>query len=149
MVRAVGSRYTVVETGVLKNRPAVPLTQCLLAIRRGVTDIIERAAPTAAAIEGAFYQKNAGTAMILGQARGVAITACAEAGLPVYEYAPRRVKQAVVGFGAASKEQVRRMIMTLLALDREPQEDIGDAMAIALCHLHSHTGYAALKPNSI
>ncbi|MGQ9660780.1 MAG: crossover junction endodeoxyribonuclease RuvC, partial [Kiritimatiellia bacterium] len=89
-----------------------------------------------AAIEGGFYCKNVRTALLLGEARGVAIAACAAHGLPVYEYAPRRVKQAIVGFGAADKVQVRRMVARLLALSREPHEDEGDALALAICHLH-------------
>jgi crossover junction endodeoxyribonuclease RuvC len=101
------------------------------------------------AIEGAFFHKNAKTAMILGQARGVAIAACAARGLPIYEYAPRRVKQAVVGAGGASKDQVRQMVMAMLGLREEPQEDASDALAIAVCHLHNRTGHRALAPEPI
>jgi len=149
VVEAIGSKYSAVEYGALKNKPKLPLTACFLTIRQGIIDIVQRTTPTAAAIEGAFYHKNARTAMILGQARGVAIATCAELGLPVFEYAPRKVKQAVVGFGGAGKEQVQKMIQTMLAIDEQPQEDAGDALAIAICHLHSQTGYAALMPEPI
>ena len=149
MVEATGNKYAVVDQRTLKNKAKAPLTECLTVLRQGIADIIESCDPTAAAIEGAFYHKNAKTAMILGHARGVAIATCAEVGLAVYEYAPRKVKQAVVGYGGASKEQVRKMVMTILSLDKEPQEDAGDALAIAICHLHNQTGYAALKPESI
>jgi len=118
-------------------------------LNEGVADIIDRTEPSAAAIEGVFYCKNVKTALILGEARGAAIAACAAKGLPIYEYAPRRVKQAVVGFGSASKEQVRKMVMTILALETEPQEDAGDALAIAICHLHNRTAHAALMPKGI
>ncbi len=149
VVEATGNRYRMTQQAVLKNSASLPLTACLLRIREGVADMIRQAKPDAAAIEGAFFQKNARTAMILGHARGVALAACAEAGLPVYEYAPRRVKQAIVGYGGADKSQVAQMLVKLLALDAVPQEDIGDALAIALCHLHSQTGYAALSPQTI
>ena len=81
----------------------------------------------------------------LMRARGVVIATAAGAGLPVFEYAPRRVKQAVVGYGAASKEQVSTMVARLLNLPEIPQEDIGDAYAMAICHLHNRTGYAATE----
>ena len=149
VVEAIASKYSALEYGTLKNKPKVPLTACFLTIRKGIIDIVQRTSPTAVAIEGAFYHKNAKTAMVLGQVRGVAIAVCAERNLPVFEYAPRKVKQAVVGFGGAGKEQVRKMIMTMLSLAQKPQEDAGDALAIAICHLHNQTGYAALMPDPI
>ncbi len=115
-------------------------SECLLGIGNGIRAMIQAERPEAAAIEGAFFAKNVKTAMILGQVRGAAIYACAAAGLPVFEYAPRRVKQAVAGFGAASKEQMCRMIMTLLALEAMPQEDEADALALAICHGHCRVG---------
>ena len=149
VVDASGNKLSAVEYGALKNPRTASLTQCLKHLDAGLCELIARARPHAAAIEGAFYSRNARTAMVLGQARGVAIAACARAELPVYEYAPRRVKQAVVGVGSASKDQVRRMVMTLLSLAEEPQEDAGDALAIAVCHLHSRSGHAALAPEEI
>ena len=77
------------------------------------------------------------------------LSACAGCGVPVYEYAPRGVKQAVVGFGGAEKEQVRRMVMALLGLVEEPQEDAGDALSIAICHLNRRTAHAVLAPKRI
>ena len=112
-------------------------------------EVIDRTRPEAAAIEGIFFCKNIKTVMMLGEARGVVIAACAVKGVPVYEYAPRRVKQAVVGFGGAEKGQVARMVMSLLALREEPQEDAADALALAICHLHNRTGCAALMPKPI
>lgn len=96
-------------------------------------------------MEGTFFAKNAKTAMILGQARGVVLAACARAGLPVFEYSPRAVKQAVTGTGTARKEQVGRMVVRLLGLTDLPQEDAGDALAIALCHTHQRTLPEALR----
>jgi crossover junction endodeoxyribonuclease RuvC len=149
VVAAQSSRFSMIDGATLKNAANLPLTACLLRIRNGVADMIRQSRPRAAAIEGAFFQKNARTAMILGHARGVALAACAEAGLPVYEYAPRKVKLAVAGFGGAEKAQVRKMLVALLGLDREPQEDVGDALAIALCHLHNRSGIAALAPTEL
>ncbi len=149
MVERSGQRFGMTDQAVLKNRPTLSLTACLLAIHTGVTRMIERSSPAAVAIEGAFFQKNPRTAMLLGHARGAALTACVRAGLPVYEYAPRKVKQALVGFGGADKAQVRKMLVALLSLEQEPQEDIGDALALALCHLHHQSAHAALQPEPI
>ena len=79
----------------------------------------------------------------------MAIAACAAHALPIYELAPRRIKQAVVGYGAADKEQVRRMVMTILGLDRVPEEDSSDALAIAIAHLHQRSTVSALAPKPL
>jgi crossover junction endodeoxyribonuclease RuvC len=149
VVDAAGSKLSAVEYGLLKTDAGEPLSTCLNRLHHGLREIIERYRPDCVAIEGIFFCKNVKTAVILGQARGAAIVACAVDELPVYEYAPRRVKQAVVGYGAASKEQVRRMVISLLSLRDEPQEDAGDALAIAICHLHNMTRHAALAPTAI
>ncbi len=96
--------------------------------------IIEEHAPAQMSIESVFMHKNADSALKLGQARGAAICAGHQAGLTVYEYAPREVKQALVGRGAAEKEQVRHMVVRLLSLREEPQIDESDALALAICH---------------
>lgn len=149
VVESRGSALVAVEHGALRTRAQAPLSECLKHLSLGVEEIIGRAAPEAVAIEGVFYCKNVKTSVILGEARGAVIAACARRGLPVYEYEPRRVKQAVVGFGAAGKEQVRTMVMRLLALRDEPQEDAGDALAIAICHLHSSTRHDVLRREPI
>lgn len=149
VVESKGSRLVPIDFGPIKTPPKRPVSECLVRLASGLREAISRTRPDAASIEGAFYFKNARTAMTLGQARGVAIAVCAELGLPVYEYAPRRVKQAVVGYGGASKEQVRRMVMSILALDAEPQEDAGDALALAICHINSSSGHVALAPQAI
>jgi crossover junction endodeoxyribonuclease RuvC len=149
VVDARGSLLTAVEQGRVHNPDALPLSECLCRLDSAVREIIARVHPDAAAIEDIFFAKNARTAMILGEARGVAIAACAASGIPVFEYPPRRVKQAVVGFGGAEKAQVRRMVMALLKLAEEPQEDAGDALAIAICHLNTRSTVAAMAPKSI
>ena len=149
VVDAIGSRLSSVEYGTLKTAAKQPLSVCLKRLHQGLIDIIEKHQPSCVAIEGIFFCKNVKTAVILGEARGAAIAACAANDLCVYEYAPRRVKQAVVGYGTASKEQVRKMVISLLSLKSEPQEDAGDALAIAICHLHNMTRHAALAPKEI
>ena len=136
IIEARGSELRAVAYGRIQNKPKVPHSLCLENIFNSITDLIEEHQPTCAAIEGAFFAKNANTAMVLGQARGVAIAACAKKGLEISEHAPRRVKQAVVGTGTATKDQVAKMVVRLLNLSEQPQEDAADALAIAICHYH-------------
>tara|TARA_S200000501_G_scaffold353209_1_gene372805 strand:+ start:55134 stop:55613 length:480 start_codon:yes stop_codon:yes gene_type:complete len=102
-----------------------------------ISKVIDRFNPSTLAIEDAFYSKNVKSAMRLGQARGVIILAAAQANIDVYEYAPRKVKQAVCGNGAASKEQIQYMVMNILNLEKKPKSlDISDAMAVGICYLN-------------
>ena len=105
-------------------------------IYSALQQLIETHQPTEAAIEQVFMHLNAGGAIKLGQARGAAITAVANHHLTLAEYTARQVKQAVVGYGAAAKQQVQAMVQLLLQLSGKPQEDAADALAIALCHAH-------------
>jgi crossover junction endodeoxyribonuclease RuvC len=101
-------------------------------------ELIELTQPSAVAVESLFFNRNVRTALAVGQARGVALLAAAQADLDVYEYTPQQVKDAVVGYGKASKEQVQIMIRTLLGLAAVPKpDDAADALAISICHLHS------------
>lgn len=149
VVERTGNSYRAVVFDTVKIAAQQPHTECFRRILEKVGDMIASTGAEEASIEGAFFCKNAKTALILGEARGVAIVACAQKGLPVFEYAPRRVKQAIVGNGNAEKLQVRRMVMQLLSLREEPQEDAGDALALAICHLQSRSGHSALAPKSI
>jgi len=125
----------VLDCGVIDTPQKAPHSECLRRIFGGVAELIGKFSPDAAAIEGAFFQKNVRTAMILSLARGAAITAAATAGVPIFEYAPRKAKKAVVGTGMASKNQVATMIssFTGIGLDKVPL-DSTDALAIAICH---------------
>lgn len=105
-----------------------------------IKEIVKTYQPTELAIEQVFVNKNARSALKLGQARGVAIAAAVVCNLPVFEYAPRQIKQAVVGKGAADKRQVQHMVQILLTLEAKPQADAADALAVALCHLHVVSG---------
>lgn len=129
-----GFRHRAITYGVVAAGRTWPLSRCLTNLREQLESLIESESPHVAAIEGIFYCKNVKTAVILGQARGVVIATCAHAGLPVVEYAPRSVKQGVVGRGAADKSQVAFMMKTLLGLPEIPQNDAADALAIAWCH---------------
>lgn len=111
-------------------------------IFRGVSEVIAEFRPTVMSVEDVFMAKNAASALKLGQARGAAICAGMHHGLGVYEYAPREVKQAVVGTGAADKAQVQHMMALLLSLKPPLQADSADALAVALCHAHG----AGLNP---
>lgn len=136
IIDARGSDLRAVAYGRIRNKPKEPHSQCLENIFNSITELIKEHAPDCAAIEGAFFAKNARTAMVLGQARGTAITACAIKGLDITEHSPRKVKSSVVGTGAAQKDQVAKMVMRLLNLEEQPQEDAADALAIAICHYH-------------
>ena len=149
LIEARGSVLKAVEYQLVKNPADRALSACLQNLYHSVVEIIGQWKPDEAAIEGIFFCRNVKTAVVLGHARGVVIAACASAGVPVYEYSPRRIKQAVVGFGSAGKEQVRKMITAILALDEEPRQDASDAFAIAICHLHSKAGHPELMPKEI
>jgi crossover junction endodeoxyribonuclease RuvC len=110
------------------------LSERLLIIFNALCDLLEQYRPVEVAIEQVFVHHNPSSALKLGHARGVAMVACASHRLPVYEYTPRAIKQAVVGFGGAEKDQVKHMVMRLLSLQSPPQQDAADALAVALCH---------------
>ncbi len=113
------------------------LAQRLRVIYEGLCGVMEDFAPDVVAVEGAFYGKNVRTALKIGEGRGVALLAAAAAGAKVVEYAPARVKKSVVGTGRAHKEQVQKMISTLLHVPEDDlSEDAADALAIAVCHCH-------------
>jgi crossover junction endodeoxyribonuclease RuvC len=103
----------------------------------GIRDLIAEFAPDEVAVENVFVSKNAASALKLGQARGAAICAAIACELPVAEYSPRSVKQAIVGRGGADKVQVQHMVTVLLQLKETPVEDASDALAVALCHQHT------------
>ena len=146
VLEVVGSRLKMIDCGNVKNGPKLPLTACLKAIHAKVSELIEAHRPDVMAIESVIYGKNAGTMLVLGEARGAVLTAAADAGLAVYEYEPRRMKKAICGNGLAEKEQVQRMVKTLLSLDALPQNDAADALGLAICHAHSHTRFSVEKP---
>lgn len=117
-------------------------------IYQGVHQIIQQYQPAQFSIEQVFMSKNADAAFKLGQARGVAILAATLAHLPIFEYAPRAMKQAIVGTGAADKNQVQHMVCQLLQLTSAPQADAADALALAICHFHTTNNLMAKQTTS-
>lgn len=136
IIRLDGSRTTYISSGVIRI-PDTALPERLKTIFAALKEIIQQFQPQEVAVENVFMAKSAGSALKLGQARGAAIVAAVSHDLPVAEYEARKVKQSVVGTGAATKLQVQHMVKTLLALPGEPQEDAADALAVALCHAHT------------
>ncbi|NKB25039.1 MAG: crossover junction endodeoxyribonuclease RuvC [Kiritimatiellae bacterium] len=149
VVDARGTSFSSLYYGTIKIPRTWIHSKTLARLHEEITEVIQKEQPQAAVIEGIFYCKNVRTAMTLGQARGVVLAACATAGIPVFEYSPRKVKQAVVGFGSAHKDQIGKMIKSILGLQEIPQEDASDALALAICHLHTLTGHRLLDPQEI
>ncbi|PYS98848.1 MAG: crossover junction endodeoxyribonuclease RuvC [Acidobacteria bacterium] len=136
-------RYRLVEFGTVKASPRERFAARLLKISDGVEKLIEKFRPDVCAVEEAFFAVNAKTALKLGQVRGVVLVAAERAGVEIAEYAPRLIKQTVVGYGAAEKHQVQEMVRILLKLRDAPAPlDASDALAVAITHLH-HAGLPA------
>lgn len=119
-----------------------PRSRCLVRIAEGLREAIRRHSPRVCAIEGLFFAQNLQTALVMGEARGVCLLAAAEAGLEIFEMAPRRVKLAIVGFGGAQKTAVARMVQRRLQLEDEPDADAADALALALAHAQETSRYS-------
>ncbi len=139
-----GNHAKHIDNGVIKISGDT-LADKLRLIHEGIVDVIHEYQPVEVSIEKIFMNRNADSAIKLGQARGVAIAAAAIQDLPVYEYTANQVKQATVGKGHAAKEQVQHMIKILLCLDKQPKEDAADALAIALCHANSREGLLRMQ----
>jgi crossover junction endodeoxyribonuclease RuvC len=132
-----GNRLVHVDNGAIFTDSHKDFPSRLQRIHQGLTEVIERYRPDAMAVENIFFATNVQSALKLGQARGAAIVAGVNAGLPVFEYTALQVKQAVVGHGRADKQQVQKMLKALLNLPEVAQEDASDALAAAVCHAHS------------
>ena len=134
-----GAECVFVDCGVIRVKPADALSLRLRVIHERVVEVIQELRPDAAAIESVFHSANVQSALKLGHARGVCIHAAAAANLPVYEYSPAEVKCAVTGYGRAEKPQVQQMVRALLKLVDWPNSyDASDALAVAICHAHTH-----------
>ncbi len=140
VVAAQGSELSIVACDVITTPVGMPLPERLQQIYGRLSEIVSTYQPNEAAMEELFFAKNARTALSVGQARGVAMLALANGGLSIAEYTPKQVKQAVTGYGGASKEQVGEMVRILLHLKAVPRpDDAADAAAVAICHLHTAT----------
>ena len=139
-----GRRHRLVACGSLSAPPHTSFPGRLRVIHAGLSALLAEHRPACVAIENIFHAKNVRSALRLGHARGIALLAADSAGLPIVEYTPAEIKRAVVGFGRAEKQQVGQMVKLLLALDAVPApHDAADALAIAICHVHSAIGSVA------
>ncbi|MBN2548360.1 MAG: crossover junction endodeoxyribonuclease RuvC [Anaerolineales bacterium] len=128
----------VVDYGVILTPADKPMPERLLELYRRLLDIILLHRPESGAVEKLFFARNVTTALSVGQGRGVAMLALAQAGLTVGEYAPMEIKQAIAGYGGADKNQIQQMVRALLGLAEIPRpDDAADALAVAICHVHS------------
>ena len=133
-----GNQLEAVAYGAITSPSDWAMPKRLQKIYHDLTALIREHQPTEAAVEQLFFSRNVKTALVVGQARGVVLLALADGGLPVHEYTPLEVKQSVVGYGRAEKAQVQELVKLLLGLETVPQpDDAADALAIAICHLHS------------
>lgn len=138
IVEGDGNNLTALGYGVITTPAGVPLPQRLQTIYQELTAIIQRWQPETAGLEELFFSKNAKTALTVGHGRGVAMLALANANLTIAEYKPLEVKQAITGHGGADKPQIQYMVQLLLSLEDIPRpDDAADALAVAICHLHS------------
>jgi len=138
VVEGEGDDLVLIAHGAITTAAGTPLPQRLQTIYRDLSAIVQQWQPTTSAIEELFFSKNAKTALAVGHGRGAAMLALANADLPISEYKPLEVKQAITGHGGADKLQMQHMVKLLLKLDDIPRpDDAADALAVAICHLHS------------
>ena len=133
-----GNHFKVIAYDSILTDKDTPMPRRLQELHMGLKEIIEKYKPEEAAIEELYFNNNAKTVILVGEARGVAVLACANGGLPISEYTPLQIKQALVGYGRADKKQVQAMVKAILNLKEVPKpDDTADAVAAAICHGHS------------
>lgn len=141
VVDMIGNNFRWVAYDSLTTDKDMPMAERLNFLYDGLTEIIEKYKPEEAAIEELYFNNNAKTALLVGEARGIAVLACAKGNLRISEYTPLQIKQALVGYGRAEKKQVQQMVKTILNLEKVPKpDDTADALAAAICHGHSTGG---------
>ena len=146
IIDVVGNKFSVVGYGAITTNPPMEMPARLECLFDGLTEIIDKYKPDEAAIEELFFNSNAKTAILVGEARGVAVLACSKGNLRISEYTPLQIKQALVGYGRADKTQVQYMVKTMLNLKTVPKpDDTADALAAAICHAHSANKRDILK----
>ena len=135
-----GTRHRLIVCGAVTSPARAALPERLQRIHDGLGRLLAQHRPDCVAIENLFHAKNVKSALVLGHARGVAVLAAVEAGVPIVEYTPAEVKLAVTGYGRAEKVQLQRMVMLLLGVERTPSQDAADAIALAICHANASSG---------
>lgn len=133
-----GNGFRLISAGCITNTTRDKIDKRFNKIYSGLKGIIQETHPEIVSLENVIYCNNTKIAIKLGEARGVAMLTAAEAGIPITEYAPKKIKQAVVGHGSASKQQVQGMVTHLLGLKEIPPPDVADALAVAICHLNQN-----------
>jgi crossover junction endodeoxyribonuclease RuvC len=142
-----GSRHRLVDCGAISSPVSTSFPKRLLVIHTRLAELLRQLAPDCVAIENLFFATNVKSALKLGHARGVAMLAAVEAGVPVMEYTPAEIKRAVVGYGRAEKHQVQHMVKLILGLSAVPTpHDAADALAVAICHVHSQRALRTVGP---
>lgn len=150
VIEKLGNKFRVCRYGAVTTEASMPMTERLEHLYDSLREIIDEEKPDVASIEQLFFNTNAKTAILVGQARGVAVLACVKGGLEVEEYTPLQIKQALVGYGRADKRQVQMMVKTILNLKEIPKpDDTADALAAAICHGHSADTRKRLKELNI
>lgn len=139
IVKYEGNKFSVLAYGAVTTKPSMDFSQRLLKLDKELGKLIEEYEPVSIAVEELFFNKNVKTAISAAHGRGVVLLAAAKSGSQVFEYTPLQVKQAVVGYGRASKAQIQQMVKVLLNLGETPKpDDVADALAVAICHAHSY-----------
>jgi crossover junction endodeoxyribonuclease RuvC len=138
IVKYIGNRFSMIDYGVIQTKAGIIFSQRLVTLYLKLEELIKKYSPQAIVVEELFFNKNIKTAITASHGRGVALLAAASSGADVYEYTPLQIKQAVAGYGRASKSQVQQMVKMLLNLPGIPRpDDAADALAAAICHAHS------------
>ena len=145
IIEANGNRYTLVHFEILTVPREIPIADRLRQIHQFLCGIVRDYRPDVLALENVFYGENVPSMVKIGEARACAMLAASESGIDVVEYPPARVKQAVTGNGQATKEQMRQMVKRLLNMKTAPPTDGADALAVAICHLHSRNHVSLLN----
>ena len=149
IIRLAKPHPVAVAYGAIKCPATWERSRCLVAISQQLREALKKSQPTVCAVEGLFYAQNLQTTLIMGEARGAALASVAEAGLEIYEIAPRKVKQAIVGYGAAQKLAVAKMVQRILRLSELPGPDAADALALALAYAQHSSGFSLDAPKRI
>lgn len=138
IIEYIGNRFSVIDYGAICTAVGEPFQERLLKIGERLNELIEKYHPEAISVEELFFNKNIKTAILAAHGRGVALLAAAKSGVGVFEYTPLQVKQSVVGYGRATKQQVQQMVKVILNTQEIPKpDDAADALAVAICHAHS------------
>ncbi len=150
LIEADAGRTQLLQYGTVTTPAGLPLSDRLVQLERDTEELLAQLRPDAIAIEELFFSNNITTGIAVAHARGILLCTAAKSGIPLYEYTPMQVKQAVVGYGLAEKRQVMDMVKRLLKLRSVPRpDDAADALAIALCHARSATSLLARTQNTV